>query len=97
MDIGRSLLVFLSLSRKSALEGALSEKQDFLSHLADCLTWLGQAEKHLRVQKPLGSDLAAVTVQYDTHQVSEGSTVDAKCVLVRLTTFTYQCHSHTLC
>ncbi len=56
--------------RKSALESALSEKQDFILHLADCLAWLGQAEKHLRSQKPLGNDLGAISTQHDTHQVN---------------------------
>lgn len=50
----------------------MSEKQDFLSQLADSLAWLNQAEKHLRRQKPLGCDFSAVTAQHDIHQVCVG-------------------------
>ena len=59
-----------SLLRKTALEQALSEKQDFLSRLADTLAWLNQAEKHLAGQKPLGTDYYTVHSQYQAQQVS---------------------------
>ena len=55
--------------RKTALEQALSEKQDFLSRLADVLAWLNQAEKHLAAQKPLGTDYYTVHTQYQAQQV----------------------------
>ena len=53
------------------MEQALSEKQDLLSQVASCLTWLNQAEKHLSSQKPLGSDYYAVHAQYTAHQVGK--------------------------
>ena len=61
----------LSLCRKSALEQGLTEKQDILSRLADCLAWLNQAELHLGSQKPLGSDYYTVHEQYEAQQVSD--------------------------
>ena len=53
------------------MEQALTEKQGLLSHVASCLTWLNQAEKHLSSQKPLGSDYYAVHAQYTAHQVGK--------------------------
>ena len=47
------------------------EKQDLLSQVASCLTWLNQAEKHLSSQKPLGPDYYAVHAQYTAHQVGK--------------------------
>ena len=61
---------YLLCCRKSALEQALSEKQDFLSLLADCLAWLNKAEKHLKNQKPLGGEARVVANQLRVHQVS---------------------------
>ncbi len=71
-------IYFYYLARKSDLENSLSEKQDFLSLLADSLAWLNQAEKHLKKQKSLGNDLAIVKKQHGTHQVSNmGSNMGA--------------------
>ena len=71
----------LAVDRKEALEQALTEKQGFLSHLADCLAWLNQAEKHLKTQKPLGSDLTAVTKQQEIHQVRKECQVEYSHIL----------------
>ena len=54
------------------MEQALSEKQDFLSRVANCLSWLNQAEKHLASQKPLRSDYYSVHAQHTAHQVGKG-------------------------
>ncbi len=56
--------IITHLHRRTDLENALTEKQDFVSHLADALAWLTQAEKHLSSQKPLGTDFDAVHAQY---------------------------------
>ena len=74
-------LLQLHFLRKAALEQALSEKQDFLSRLADVLAWLNQAEKHLAGQKPLGSDYYVVHSQYQAHQVSCECVFRYECVL----------------
>ena len=66
--------LLLSLSdRKSALEQALTEKQDLLARMADCLAWLNQAERHLANQRPLGTDYHRIHEQYEVQQVGRSN------------------------
>ena len=60
----------LAQERKSALEKSLTERQEFLARLANCLVWLEQAEDHLTNQKPLGAEYDTVHKQYQAQQAS---------------------------
>ena len=60
----------ISVHRRSALEESLTDKQQLLTRMADCLSWLQQAEKHLASQKPLGGDYYQIHDQYLAHQVT---------------------------
>ena len=66
-----SLSLPLPVSRRhAALEESLTDKQQLLTRMADCLSWLQQAEKHMARQKPLGEDYYQIHTQFITHQVS---------------------------
>ena len=56
-------------SRHSALEESLTDKQQLLTRMADCLSWLQQAEQHMASQRPLGGDYYQVHDQYLAQKV----------------------------
>ncbi|CAI8007197.1 Dystrophin, partial [Geodia barretti] len=58
----------LAHERHAALEESLTDKQQLLTRMADCLSWLQQAEKHMARQKPLGEDYYQIHTQFIAHQ-----------------------------
>ena len=82
-------LSFCSVHRHLALEESLTDKQQLLTRMADCLSWLQQAEQHLANQKPLGGDYYQIHDQYLAHKVTGNIRISEPIIVHEL--FIYVC------